>query len=1300
MPEAAITVPKAPGGGKNNGGAYVDRDKPAQIRFSNISAGKAVADAIRTSLGPKGMDKMIQDGKGDVIITNDGATILKQMQVLHPAAKMLVDLSKAQDIEAGDGTTSVVVIAGALLDSCARLLQKGIHPTTISESFQKAVEKGVEILTSMSQPVELSDRETLLNSATTSLCSKVVSQYSSLLAPMSVDAVMRVIDPATATSVDLRDINIVKKLGGTIDDCELVEGLVLTQRVVNSGLSRVEKAKIGLIQFCLSPPKTDMDNQIVVSDYEQMDRVLREERAYILNLVKQIKKAGCNVLLIQKSILRDALSDLALHFLNKMKIMVVKDIERDEIEFICKTIGTKPIAHVDQFVPEMLGSAELVEEVSLDGSGKLVKITGCSNPGKTVSIVVRGSNKLVIEEAERSIHDALCVIRCLVKRRALIAGGGAPEIELALRLAEYSRSLAGMEAYCVRAYADALEVIPSTLAENAGLNPISTVTELRNRHAQGEITAGINVRKGGISNILEELVVQPLLVSISALTLATETVRSILKIDDIKESDSESDPGTDDTHAEVSCPLPITHPSKMGDHIDLHELYLSNEQYYRKREQLRRAHLHTMADLELMYLKKLELKDSEPLSKPDRACLLQCHQINSTTGRKLKKSHELCVDEVRNGDHVNQNITKDLLSSPKEHINNMWQGFRIDKTSPNKQKPSSTSLENYPGDRQATAEPKRVQRSTKGRGRSKEEGWRPQVTVPKPFQMTLREMEYKRKVVRSRAEIERENEELRREIEELTECQRKFRATAVPAHVRMPLYEELRERDEERRRQLRAAEQRHLLTTQRPFSFLEREQIKKQQKELTKEQEDHRRRPFRAKPVPRAVKESATGERQKEEQLYREIKKEMRATEMLLSVNEPPSVLSKRLSERRMQRQEQSKNLTIGIRINSQVPDFDASYRRFQKQLERKRVFRPLTACEPFKLCTANISPCKERLTADTDAGGRSQSASQCLFVSLSPRTPSSSVCSSLSGSREYLPSKITDAAKKRQEAVRKVLEQRKKAEQEEEERKERQKQKERKLQKLIAKRAQANDPHVALAQICESKLKQFRKQDLQRRREYEEEMREIQERVKSRPLLLERVTQMNAKKAAEKCYTDVLRTFGLSEAFINSKAPTIDQDYTLSGHSVSHTPLTHRMDQTSDHLDYPEDYEDYEQDGEDVLMDRKNEIQQEDEGEKLDKGNDPGEDGDGGRSYEDNLDFDDYDDQDGDESGEGCGDRSHSRHSNTSRASDDGKSSTSPLSDDGKKEDRKSRRGSQESVSDEETEKRQRREEKDDDKD
>merc|ERR1719192_1772434 len=428
---------------------------------------------------------MIQDPKGEVTITNDGATILEQMKVIHPAAKMLVELSKAQDVEAGDGTTSVVVLCGSLLEASDRLLKKGLHPTSISEAFQKAAAKSVEILTNMAIPVDLSDREKLLQSANTSLNSKVVSQHSSELSPIAVDAVLKVAD-TEKNNVNLKDIKIIKKLGGTVDDTELIEGLVLSQRVAG-GVKKMEKAKVGLIQFQVSPPKTDMDNQVVVSDYAAMDRVLREERAYILNIVKQIKKAGCNVLLIQKSILRDALSDLATHFFDKMKIMVVKDIEREDVEFL----------------------------------------------GKTCSIIIRGSNKLMLEEADRSIHDALCVIRCLVKKRFLIAGGGAPETEVSRELMLHANTLTGADAYCFKAFAEALEIIPYTLAENAGLNPIGTVTELRNRHAQGEKTSGINVRKGAITNILEENVVQLLLVSTSAITLASETVRSILKIDDI-----------------------------------------------------------------------------------------------------------------------------------------------------------------------------------------------------------------------------------------------------------------------------------------------------------------------------------------------------------------------------------------------------------------------------------------------------------------------------------------------------------------------------------------------------------------------------------------------------------------------------------------------------------------------------------------------------------------------------------------------------------------------------------------------
>ncbi|KAJ2032520.1 T-complex protein 1 subunit delta [Coemansia sp. S3946] len=528
---AKTSGPSAP---RNRNDTFNQKDKPAQVRLSNITAAKAVADAIRTSLGPRGMDKMIETGKKEVVISNDGATILKHMSVLHPAARMLVDLSAAQDVEAGDGTTSVVVLAGSLLIAAEKLLKKGVHPTQIAEGFQYAAIEAVKILEDISIPINLDDREFLLKSATTSLSSKVVSQYSSILAPIVVDSVLRIINLATDHNVDLNDIRIVKKIGGTIDDTELVPGLVLNQTAITSagGPTRVEKAKIGLIQFQLSPPKPDMDNQVVVNDYRQMDRILKEERNYLLNLVKKIKKAGCNVLLIQKSILRDAVNSLSLHFLSKLKIMAIKEVERDEIEFLCKATGCKPIADIDSFTEDKLGYADLVEEAESNGS-RVVQISGIKNAGKTASIIMRGANQYVLDEADRSIHDALCVIRCLVKKRALVVGGGAPEIEISQRLSELAKTQAGFQSICFQAFADAVEVIPTTLAENSGLSPISIVTELRNRHANGEKSAGINVRKGTISDMLRENVVQPLLVSTSAIELSTETVRMLLKIDDI-----------------------------------------------------------------------------------------------------------------------------------------------------------------------------------------------------------------------------------------------------------------------------------------------------------------------------------------------------------------------------------------------------------------------------------------------------------------------------------------------------------------------------------------------------------------------------------------------------------------------------------------------------------------------------------------------------------------------------------------------------------------------------------------------
>eukprot|EP00199_Chlamydomonas_sp_CCMP681_P000898 CAMPEP_0119110492 /NCGR_PEP_ID=MMETSP1180-20130426/30097_1 /TAXON_ID=3052 ORGANISM="Chlamydomonas cf sp, Strain CCMP681" /NCGR_SAMPLE_ID=MMETSP1180 /ASSEMBLY_ACC=CAM_ASM_000741 /LENGTH=531 /DNA_ID=CAMNT_0007096859 /DNA_START=18 /DNA_END=1613 /DNA_ORIENTATION=+ len=524
----------AAGSGGRKGELYKESAKKKDVRTTNIESAKAVADAVRTSLGPRGMDKMVSAPNGEVIITNDGATILQKMTVTQPAAKMLVELSKSQDVVAGDGTTSVVVICGALLKKCQELLERGVHPTVISDAFDKAAQKSLKILESVAIPVDLDDRESLLRAATTSLSSKVVSQYSSLLSPIAVDAVTQVIDPARPHMLDLRDIRVISKTGGTIDDSTLIDGLVFDQKASKAagGPIRIENAKIALIQFCVSPPKTDLENNVIVSDYQQMDRVYKEERNYILAMVKKIKASGCNVLLVQKSILRDATTELSLHYLAKAKIMVVTDVERADIEFISKTLGCLPMAHVDHMRAEKLGTAGLVEEIEV-GKGRVVKVTGITNKGRTATVLLRGSNKLVLEEADRSLHDALCVIRCLVQKRFLIAGGAAPEMELNLQLSAWAKTLQGMESYCVRGFAEALEVVPYTLSENAGLNPIQIVTELRRLHAAGDKYAGINVKKGTITNMIEESVVQPLLVTSSAITLATECVRMILKIDDI-----------------------------------------------------------------------------------------------------------------------------------------------------------------------------------------------------------------------------------------------------------------------------------------------------------------------------------------------------------------------------------------------------------------------------------------------------------------------------------------------------------------------------------------------------------------------------------------------------------------------------------------------------------------------------------------------------------------------------------------------------------------------------------------------
>ncbi|XP_022071643.2 protein FAM161A isoform X1 [Acanthochromis polyacanthus] len=588
-----------------------------------------------------------------------------------------------------------------------------------------------------------------------------------------------------------------------------------------------------------------------------------------------------------------------------------------------------------------------------------------------------------------------------------------------------------------------------------------------------------------------------------------------------------------------------------GDRLDLSEIFFSNEEYYSKLEELKKAHLRTMAELESMYRQKLQLKSMEPfdMTKLDTGHRLQwANSGPAASCHRLRKSHSAVElrwssgqsDSSDEDEAASNDVEKGLLFSPKEHIKNMWRDFKL---SPYSRRLSSSSLHSLPGGQRRSR--KRKEKKRPGNKDGEQEHWKHRVTIPRPFQMTLREAERRKHGVKTRSEIELENRELRRQLEELTECQRKFRASPVPAHVHLPLYEELQGRNEERLRTMRERQEQHLRTVQKPFSFLERERLKKEQKQLRDQQlsDQQKVKPFKAKPVPKSVYAAASGEQMKEEQLYRSIKIQMRAQEMLHSASMPPSMLTRRLSERKKAKEGSASaggedSFSHRPQINKEVPDFDASYRRFQKHLEKRKEVKPTTACEPFELKTSQISSHRDRILADIE---KEQSSPQMLrwpYISSGPvRTPNSSLCSSLSGSLELIPAKATDATKKRHEAVRKVLEQRKRAEEEEERWRESQKQKEKRLQRVVLKRAQANDTHLALSQTHQSKLKDFRKQDFQRRREYQLEIKEMQQRVKGRPLLLEQVAQKNAKHAAEKRYTKALHGCDVTEEFISSKA-------------------------------------------------------------------------------------------------------------------------------------------------------------------
>jgi T-complex protein 1 subunit delta len=523
---------------KRNIDLTLSSEKKKNFQYSNFIIAKAISDSIRTSLGPLGMDKAIIS-EDEILITNDGATILENSQFDHPAAKMLVNISKAQDNEAGDGTTTVVVLCGAFLGACLNLLKKGLNQIKILDSFRFSLKKTEEILISISFPIDLNKKETLYDAAFSALESKVVSSHSYILAPIAVEAALKLIDKEISYDLDLNNIKILKKIGGVIEQTELLEGLGIDYPVVKSfgGPVKIIDAKIAVIQFCLSLPTTDTEHIVVIENYSSMDRILREEKEYIIGICRKIRSSGCNVLLIQKSILREAISTICLQILAQMKIMVIRDIEREEINYIANSLGCIPIVDIESFSEEKFGKAGIVEEKSFF-SEKITNFREIKYQyNKTVSILIRASNPMLLDEADRSFHDALCVIRSLIRRRYLIGGGGSAEMEVSCLLRNFSKSLTGINPYCLTAFANSLEVIPYTLAENAGMQPIEAISLLKMHHYNGKKTMGINIRKNIISDTLKDNIVIPLLVITSAINISVEFVVQLLKIDGLIESE-------------------------------------------------------------------------------------------------------------------------------------------------------------------------------------------------------------------------------------------------------------------------------------------------------------------------------------------------------------------------------------------------------------------------------------------------------------------------------------------------------------------------------------------------------------------------------------------------------------------------------------------------------------------------------------------------------------------------------------------------------------------------------------------
>jgi thermosome len=504
------------------------RERGRGAQHANITAARIVAEAVKSSLGPKGMDKMLVDSLGDVTITSDGHTILKEMDIQHPAAKMMVEVSKATDDEVGDGTTSVVVVAGELLGKAEDLIEKNVHPTILIDGYQRAAEKALETLEKIAIPVEPNDKGSLKKVAMTSMASKLVAENREHLADIAASAILHV-----ATNVkeqykaDLDDIMVEKKPGESLTDTKLIDGIVLDKEVVHPGMpKRVEKAKIALLDCALEVEKTKFDAKLNIERPEQMDAFLKQEENMLKDMVEKISNAGANVLVCQKGI-----DDLAQHFLARRGILAVRRAKKSDMEKLAKATGGKVVTSIDDITENDLGYAKLVEESKI-GDDKMTFVEGCKNP-RSVAILIRGGTERFVDEAERSIHDALCVVRDVVQEPKIVACGGAAELEISRVLKGYADELPGKEQLAVQAYVEALEIIPTTLAENAGLDPINIISELRARHEKGETWAGVGVYEGKVKDMKEIEVFEPLSVKKQIIKSATEAACMILKIDDV-----------------------------------------------------------------------------------------------------------------------------------------------------------------------------------------------------------------------------------------------------------------------------------------------------------------------------------------------------------------------------------------------------------------------------------------------------------------------------------------------------------------------------------------------------------------------------------------------------------------------------------------------------------------------------------------------------------------------------------------------------------------------------------------------